>query len=126
MKRKLLTLVGLSVTLLLTAAPITKETARKKALQFLTERGDNVAASRGAQSLEMQLRDGADVEKLHVFNVGQKEGFVIISGDDCTGDLILGYADRGEISTNNILSLNDLTLFLITAVYFDNIHTDLR
>ena len=102
MKRKLLTLVGLSVTLLLTAAPITKETARKKALQFLTERGDNVAASRGAQSLEMQLRDGADVEKLHVFNVGQKEGFVIISGDDCTGDLILGYADRGEISTNNI------------------------
>ena len=50
----------------------------------------------------MQLRDGADVEKLHVFNVGQKEGFVIISGDDCTGDLILGYADRGEITTENM------------------------
>ncbi len=102
MKRKLLTLFGLFVALTLTAAPITKETARKKALQFLTERGDNVAASRGAQSLEMQLRDGADVEKLHVFNVGQKEGFVVISGDDCTGDLILGYADRGEITTENM------------------------
>ena len=86
MERKLLYFVGLLISMLLTAAPVTKDAARQKALQFLTERGSGVAASRSVQPIELQLYDGVSTDQLHVFNVGQQEGFVIISGDDCTGD----------------------------------------
>ena len=101
MKRKLLTLFGLFVALTLTAAPITKETARKKALQFLTERGDNVAAARSVQPIELQLCDGIAVDQLHVFNVGHQEGFVIVSGDDATIP-ILGFSNSGSIDSANM------------------------
>ena len=82
----------------LTAATVTREEARQLALRFLTEHGSGVAAARGMQPVPLLLRDAASVEQLHVFNVGQQEGFVIVSGDDCTGDLVLGYADSGEIA----------------------------
>ncbi|MBR6867881.1 MAG: C10 family peptidase [Prevotella sp.] len=98
MKKYLMTLAGLLVAMTLTAAPVTRDAARQKALQFLSERGSGVAAARGMQPVDMQLSDAADMEQLYVFNVGRQEGFVIVSGDDCTGDLVLGYADSGEIS----------------------------
>lgn len=102
MRNYLTTLAALLVALTLTAAPVTKDAARQKALQFLTERGSGVAAARGMQPIRVQLRDGAAADQLYVFNVGQQEGFVIVSGDDCTGDLVLGYADSGEITTDNM------------------------
>jgi len=102
MKRQLMTLVCLLVSIVLTAATLTKDEARQKALLFLNERGANVAAARGMQQVKLQLKDGVVTDQLYVFNVGQKEGFVIVSGDDCTGDVVLGYADKGEIAAENM------------------------
>lgn len=98
MRRNLFLAVALLFSSVLTAATVTREEARQLALRFLTEHGSGVAAARGMQPVPLLLRDAASVEQLHVFNVGQQEGFVIVSGDDCTGDLVLGYADSGEIA----------------------------
>ena len=102
MKRNLSTLVGLLVSMVMTAAPISQDAARQKALQFLNERGSGVAAARGMNPVKLQLKDGPAADQLYVFNVGQKDGFVIVSGDDCTGDLVLGYAEKGEITAENM------------------------
>ena len=102
MKRHLMTVVGLLVSIVLMATPITQDAARQKALQFLSGRSGNVAAARGMQQVKLQLKEGVVTDQLYVFNVGQHEGFVIVSGDDCTGDLVLGYADKGEISAENM------------------------
>ena len=100
--RLLLLLWGLMVSMVLTANPVTKDAARQKALQFLKEKSGDVAKARGARQVNVQLKEAVDMERLHIFNVGQDDGFVIISGDDCTGDLVLGYADEGSISLDNM------------------------
>lgn len=102
MKRHLMTVVGLLVSIVLMATPITQDAARQKALQFLSGRSGNVATARGMQQVKLQLKEGVVTDQLYVFNVGQHEGFVIVSGDDCTGDVVLGYADKGEISAENM------------------------
>lgn len=102
MKRNLSTLVGLLVSMVMTAAPVGQDAARQKALQFLNEHGSGVAAARGMNPVKLQLKDGPAADQLYVFNVGQKDGFVIVSGDDCTGDLVLGYAEKGEITAENM------------------------
>lgn len=102
MKRNLSTLVGLLVSMVMTAAPVGQDAARQKALQFLNERGSGVAAARGMNPVKLQLKHGPAADQLYVFNVGQKDGFVIVSGDDCTGDLVLGYAEKGEITAENM------------------------
>ena len=102
MKKLLMSLASLCVGMTLTAAPVTKDAARQKALQFLTERGSGIAAARGTGQTAVQLKETVATDQLYVFNIGQQEGFVIVSGDDCTGDLVLGYADSGEITADNM------------------------
>ncbi len=94
--------ISLFFGIALMAAPVSQEAARQKALQFLSGRSGNVAAARGMNQVKLQLKEGVVTDQLYVFNVGQKDGFVIVSGDDCTGDLVLGYADKGEISAENM------------------------
>lgn len=102
MKRQLMAFISLFFGIALMAAPVSQEAARQKALQFLSGRSGNVAAARGMNQVKLQLKEGVVTDQLYVFNVGQKDGFVIVSGDDCTGDLVLGYADKGEISAENM------------------------
>lgn len=102
MKRQLTAFISLFFGIALMAAPVSQEAARQKALQFLSGRSGNVAAARGMNQVKLQLKEGVVTDQLYVFNVGQKDGFVIVSGDDCTGDLVLGYADKGEISAENM------------------------
>ena len=98
MKRHLMAFIGLFFCIGLMAAPVSKDAARQKALQFLSGRSGNVARSRRILPVKLELKDAFDNDQLYVFNVGQKEGFVIVSGDDCTGDVVLGYADMGELT----------------------------
>lgn len=102
MKRSAFVVVGLLIGMVLMAAPVSKDEARQKAQQFLSRHSGNEAAARGMQQVKLQLKEGVAADQLFVFNVGQREGFVIVSGDDCTGDAILGYADSGEITAENM------------------------
>lgn len=100
-------LLQLSVLLFLCtwswAAPITKEQARKKALEFLEKR-PNISLARGIrQAYAAPDVNGTQQVQVgfYAFNIGQQDGFVLISGDDRT-PAILGYADQGTFDTNKM------------------------
>ncbi len=92
----------------LSAATITRDEARQKAQQFLTQRHAGNAASRSLKQAPLKLAGNTvgnattDADELYIFNVGQQEGFVIVSGDDNTAEPILGYADQGAIDSDNM------------------------
>lgn len=90
---------GLLISLLATAAPVGRDDALKKAEAFVSNRhGGNAARglSQAAQQRRLTAANNAQQAYWYAFNVGQGEGFVIVSGDDRT-DAILGYADKGAI-----------------------------
>lgn len=86
----------------LTAAPVTKEQAREKALSFLRHQGRkaNVQLVSVVESKRLKVR-GAKSEPFYVFNEDDSDGFVIVSADDRT-EAILGYGTSGEFDGNNL------------------------
>ncbi len=104
MTKKMLTMMA---ALLLSgsaiAAPVDATSAKQKAAAFLqkqAKRSNNsrrAAALRNPQLTEAQAFGNA----LHVFNVGQDNGFVIVSGDDRTEEIV-GYVENGSFDMNNI------------------------
>ncbi|MBR5396151.1 MAG: C10 family peptidase [Bacteroidaceae bacterium] len=77
------------------AEPVNLQTARQKAAQFAQQHGIELKdaatsrLSRKAQAISQQL-----VNSFYVFNLGNNQGFVIVSGDDRTEE-ILGYSTQG-------------------------------
>ena len=97
MRRLLLMSFLMLAGLILQAAPITKEQAKEAAEKFLNQKkGTAQARSRDMIPVSLTETEGTANEAFYIFNVGKAEGFVIVSNDDCT-DEILGYADKGEI-----------------------------
>lgn len=75
------------------AAEITEQEAFKKAQHFMAgKKFMKKAANRRAASEKQQA--------FYVFNIQENGGFVIVSGDDRTPD-ILGYADKGTLDIEN-------------------------
>lgn len=81
------------------AKPITQQQALKRASAFMAQQRDfrTLAAVTNAQKLSSKRAAGIDatVEPYYVFNKGVDEGFVIVSGDDQTIE-VLGYCDDGS------------------------------
>ena len=104
MTKKMLTMMA---ALLLSgsaiAAPVDATSAKEKAAAFLKKQAQHSTNSRRAAALRNpQLTEAqAFGNALHVFNVGGDNGFVIVSGDDRTEE-ILGYVDGGTFDYNNI------------------------
>ena len=112
--RKIVFLFLLFLPLALLAEPIDETEARQRAQAFLQERSATMSASpmkmvvkgrrgqsRRAASVPVEAKDTAAVCDYFVFNVGADKGFVIVSGDDAY-PAILGYADEGSISLENM------------------------
>lgn len=85
------------------ANPVTVEEARQKAGLFVNNRvAAHARAAVKAKSenwdIQSQLKmvSVGDEQSYYIFNVGQNEGYVVVSGDDAT-DEILGYCDSGSI-----------------------------
>ena len=74
--------------------PVGQEAARQKAAAFL---GGRAQARGGGATDGQQLSVAYTSDEYHVFNRGQHDGFVIVSGDDCAPD-ILGYSDSGHFN----------------------------
>ena len=84
------------------ADQITREQALAKAQQFLNQKG----ISRSLKVAETQMsraraRGKSTPDYYYVFNAGQNQGFVIISGDDATEE-VLGYSTSGSFDLYNI------------------------
>ena len=100
MRQKLLLLLNfVLLSAWVQAAPVDVNEAKAKALQFVS--GKQAAARSTVQSSpEIQLAAAAD-DSYFVFNVGQQDGFVIVSGDDRAPE-ILGYSDSGAFDEQNV------------------------
>ncbi len=85
------------------AGSITQEQAKAKALGFLQAWHQSPGSRRLAPAqmpAELQSTP-TDQAGLFVFNIGQQDGFVIVSGDDRTRP-ILGYADSGTFDADRV------------------------
>ena len=105
MRSKLLLLFSFFVTMTMMAGPVTKDEAAQKAQAFIN--GKNKQRPGGPRRVklahrQMKLVQAAQENALYyVFNVGEEDGFVIVSGDDRT-PAVLGYTDSGSFSTNQM------------------------
>ena len=103
MKRLLLILTSIFALVTTSwADQITREQALAKAQQFLNQKG----ISRSLKVAETQMsraraRGKSTPDYYYVFNAGQNQGFVIISGEDATEE-VLGYSTSGSFDLNNI------------------------
>ena len=102
MRKNLLLLISMLLSQLATAGVVTQEEARQKAIAFLSQRNASVQqkgmrlAAKGSQ-----LSPAATDALYYVFNAGQTDGYVIVSGDDRT-PAILGYATDGSYDEANM------------------------
>lgn len=87
------------------AGEVSEEEARQQAQTFLAQRGRHSSvvskmrvASRGRRVKSATLSPSPSY---YIFNVGDDNGFVIVSGDDRT-DTILGYADEGSLTETDM------------------------
>ena len=85
------------------AGSITEEQAKAKAWSFLQTRHPMPSGKRLAPAtMPRELHSTpAATQTLYVFNVGEQDGFVIVSGDDRTRS-ILGYAEKGSFDADNM------------------------
>ena len=96
MKKSLLVLTTLLVSMTLTAGNVTEQEALRKAQQFMQGRSFQQKNLRRAATANTFAQDA-----FYVFNADGNQGFVIVSADDRT-EAILGYADTGSIDLNRL------------------------
>ena len=91
MKKLLFTLLTVIVTLTVNAERASKQEALKKAQQFMP--------NKQFEETKAFAREGTPTEgdAFYIFNAESNAGFVIVSGDDRTVE-ILGYSNRGELN----------------------------
>lgn len=104
--KKFFVILSLFVATTVLAGPVSKEQAWQLAADFVKTR-PAAAASKAAGDVVQQAdalslvtlsqnRQEAMAAPFYIFNIGERQGFVIISGDDRTVP-VLGYSDEGCI-----------------------------
>ena len=89
-------------TLSLCAGSVSEAEARQKVQTFLQQRGKKTSSQR-VKLMKKGRRTGTPASSVgyYLFNLGETDGFVIVSGDDRT-TAILGYADSGSIHEDDM------------------------
>ena len=102
MKRSIFFFLSLLLCSVLQAAPVSRQQAQQKALQFLSAKGMHPSTLMSVDHKAARRAAGTDeTAYYYVFNVGQNKGFVVMSGDDRT-EAVLGYADSGEVDIDHM------------------------
>jgi len=102
MRRLLLTIFVIGITTSIWAEPISREQALRQAQQFFLQKGKSNVLMQAETSMSRARARGKQIpDYYYVFNVGQNEGFVIISGDD-RAETVLGYSDKGSFDADKI------------------------
>jgi hypothetical protein len=96
----LLTIILLYVEMAL-AGPVTAEQAQQAAAQFL-QRQTVLGVRRRAPSVnDLRLIATGRQDSYYLFSAAEGEGFVVVSGEDCT-ESILGYSHTDTLTADNI------------------------
>ena len=101
MKKLLIILLTLTLTSAAFAEKVTKQQALEKAQNFFKGKRLESTTKNLARGAEKAQPSDTTQEDYYVFNAEDNGGFVIISGDDRTPE-VLGYADNGRIDTGNL------------------------
>lgn len=103
MKKLTLILTLLVCTVLAQAEPVTLEDAARKAANFLSAASHAAGDARSfAPARRPQTLQAVDVQyPFYVFNVGEDDGFVLVSGDTRTSE-VLGFVDHGRFDADRM------------------------
>ena len=87
--------------------PVDFETAKQQAVDFLSHHsslhGKRVsAANKQLQLLHVQQQSPDEAPLLYVFGEENGEGYVLITGDDCAVNPVLGYSITGKFEADNM------------------------
>ena len=99
MRRLLLLMCTVFVSVSMSAESLSRAEALQKALQFMP--GKQFEAVNDVSKARRGENDATDA--FYIFNAKNKAGFVIVAGDD-RAPSILGYADKGEIDMEQMPS----------------------
>lgn len=100
MRKALLLVLTLTMTIVAVAADITPDAARQQATQFVIEQFMSGKAFRRS-SAQPQLTMATRQSGLYVFNVDNGNGYVIVADDD-RAETILGYSNSGSFDPQHI------------------------
>ena len=104
MKRLLFAILVIGITTSIWAEPISREQALRQAQKFLLQKGKSKVLVQAETSMSKARTKGGQIpDYYYVFNAGQNEGFVIVSGDD-RAVTVLGYSDKGSFDVDRIPS----------------------
>ena len=105
MKRLLFTIAGLAVAISLWADVVPVNKAKEAASQFLHKSSAQRARATSGKAVitepEVRLCAVGEQSSYYIFNVGNNEGYIVVSGDDATEE-ILGYSDGGSINPDSM------------------------
>ena len=87
-------------TPVLWAAPVKLSTASQTAKRFLQQYGKQLKGTNAAYAPRMNAQSANATAPYYVFNAQDGKGFVIVSGDDRTSE-ILGYSTTTSFDINN-------------------------
>ena len=102
MTKKTLAVLALmmQVVTMASAAPVSVDQARNAAVAFLQQK-QAILRSSGAAAIASTLQTADNQGYYYVFNIGNDNGFVIVSGDDRTNP-VLGYATEGSFDASRV------------------------
>ena len=105
----LLSVIGLMSANSLWAESITPDEAQRIANQFLTQVKANqqeapqLRNSQNNTPCELHSVTMPELESdLYLFNVSDRQGFVIVAADDCATEPVLGYSTEGNLRTDSM------------------------
>ena len=99
--KTIITCMALLLSVVATATPISQQQARQRAAAFMAAKGISIEESALVKApRKIQGSQTADAS-YYVFNATLGQGYVIVSGDNCT-ESILGYSDKGTFDVNNV------------------------
>jgi hypothetical protein len=108
--RRLFVILSLFVAIVAMAGPVDKKQAMQEAAAFLKDHPltvDNKADGQAQTAETVRLTDFSatlpmgEKAPFYIINIGDQQGFVIVSGDDRTNP-ILGYSDEGTFDANRM------------------------
>ena len=100
--RLLLSVFLFSFASYLWADSVDRQQAEALAREFLNQKGASGTLIAAATPMQKARAKGMkSPDYYHIFNIGDQEGFVIVSGDDRTAP-VLGYSDKGRFDADQL------------------------
>ena len=100
-KKTIITCITLLLSVVATAAPISQQQACQRAAAFMAAKGISIEENALVKAPRKVQGNQTSDASYYVFNATPGQGYVIVSGNNCT-ESILGYSEKGTFDVNNV------------------------